>query len=400
MRRPLLFCVPLAAVALLGLVACDSSIQQGPDADTSQMRIGVPAIIASSRAVVIDNLRPDVRLDGTVITLQRIGESWTGSFRMQPEEVLTLSIDWFESFRGRELQLATYSETIGPFSSDQTINLNAIDYQSGQFDDDNDGLSNLEERNNDAYDPLNAAIPGGASVPDVSIPRIAPESAPSIDGRYDAIWDQAVFTDTARESLNIDNLMRGSDPLRGNDSTEYRWAALHDGTSLYLFVSLEDSAIGTPTSDSTTASSDDAVEIFLDGDNSALAAGYDGVNDYQIILPLYKLGFEDPWEDNNRSDVDGRVEIGSLSAALPSSLDFHACYCLGGKHTLEFKVALADVGISVGEMFGIEVQYDDDRDGGDRDAKWGWKHPSKSDGGADVDGTGTNPSLMGTAMLQ
>lgn len=390
----------LVGALMCGLSACDNTIQTHGNDEDSSLRIAVPTIIASSRAVVIDNLRLDVRIDGTAITLQRIGDNWTGSFRMQPDEVVGLTINWFETFRGRELQLATYAADIGPFATDQTISLGAVDYQSAAFDDDNDGLSNLEERRNDDYDPLNAAIPGGGSVPDVSIPRISTDAAPTIDGRYDAIWDQAVFTDTAAESLAINNLMRGSDPLRGNGNTEYSWAALHDGVSLYLFVSLEESAIATPTSDSTTAFADDAVEVFLDGDNSALAAGYDGVNDYQIILPMYKLGFENPWVDNNRSDVDGRVVIGNLSAALPPSLEFHTCYCDGGRHTLEFKVNLADVGITVGDMFGIEIQYDDDRDGGDRDTKWGWKHPAKADGGADVDGTASNPSLMGTARLQ
>ena len=40
------------------------------------------------------------------------------------------------------------------------------------------------------------------------------------------------------------------------------------------------------------------------------------------------------------------------------------------------EIALADLDIVVDRPFGFEVQIDQDLDGGERDARWGWAYPS------------------------
>ena len=59
----------------------------------------------------------------------------------------------------------------------------------------------------------------------------------------------------------------------------------------------------------------------------------------------------------------------------------------------EIQVNLASIGLWTEEKFGFDVQYNDDDDGGDRDAKWSWFAPSFQDS------SWRNPSLFGTAIL-
>jgi len=57
------------------------------------------------------------------------------------------------------------------------------------------------------------------------------------------------------------------------------------------------------------------------------------------------------------------------------------------------KIDLASAGITVGKPFGLDIQLNEDDNGGVADARFGWAEPS---GSAVAD---TNPSVFGTVLL-
>ena len=222
------------------------------------------------------------------------------------------------------------------------------------------------------------------------IPRIDPSESPLIDGEYDNVWDRAVFTDYNGEVLAIDNFIWGRDNSRADGATEFQWLALHDGTYLYLYVMGEQVENATLVADSDFVWNDDNIELFLDGDNSK-GSSYDGINDYQLFIPHLKL--KDPLEANNSNDTDSRRHVGSdpfRSDPWPTDIAFATCLCATDRHAWEIRVGLEQIDITVGQPFGIDLQYSDDHDGGRRNAKWGWKlvNPDM------IDDAWNNPSVL------
>ncbi len=58
------------------------------------------------------------------------------------------------------------------------------------------------------------------------------------------------------------------------------------------------------------------------------------------------------------------------------------------------KLDLQRAGISIGESFGLDIQLNNDVDGGERDAKWAWANDTGQDD------TWRFPIRMGTARLE
>ena len=111
--------------------------------------------------------------------------------------------------------------------------------------------------------------------------------------------------------------------------------------------------------------------------------------------------------DNSSDASDPRIEAGFGSAPLPEGIDFAAAAGAGPlslrnsslrQDVYELRIPLASINAVPQREFGFEVQINDDDDGGERDAKWGWIHPSR--GTSDLDFTWQNPSYMGTVILE
>lgn len=354
-----------------------------------------PPPLLQSRMINRQALSPVVTMNGTNIPMtgRDNGAVFSGNARIAEGSAVQVVITWTERVGIEDVRLLQVRRDFAAINRNEDIVISDDEYDGSAFDDDEDGISNINERlegtrHNDASDP-------GTSRPQVFIPYIQAESAPTIDGEYDTIWNNSQFRDRDRNTLSIDNLMvdqrTGDGGVRGDGNAEFQWSAMHDGEYLYIFAFGELADRRTPFNDSTTIWHDDNLDLFIDGDNSKLSA-YDGVNDYHMLMPILKSN-----GDPNRSgDVDTRFEFGSNSIQSLDGLDFAACQC-DDRDTMEIRVRLADVGIDIGHPFGIELQYGDDIDGGDRDAKWGWRHPSRIT--VDVDNTWRDPSFMGTAQL-
>lgn len=382
------------AFVLLGSACSESTQPTMPSITQDQpgsITLSVPAQVASARAINLDALFADVVItDGSGTSQQQFNQSTPISLPIdvQPGDMLSITVNWFErQTDSTPLALATWTLN-QQITGDTNITVESADFitTGPAFDFDGDTYSNLEELRADS-DPKVAGITP-ENRPDVTIRWVNPTEAPVIDGLYDSIWNDAQFTDANGEQLSIDNLMVNQGAVRTDGNTEFRWFAMHDDTHLYIFVLGETVSISTPIRDSTSVWQDDNLEIFIDGNNSKLDS-YDGVDDRHILIPL----LASPTDPSSNGTV---FVTGSNSAAIPD-FEFFTCLCSDGQHTWEVKLPLAELNINKDEPFGLDIQIDEDNDGGARDAKWAWFHPSRTT--VDVDNTFFNPSFMGTAVV-
>ena len=385
-----------AVVSILAIAACNpqGELETGHIAlAENNIGFGVPSVLKSVRAVNPVNLRSEVLVGGKSISMTRAGNDWQGSISLM-EGTHSLSISWFEDIGGGvEVKLAELNQDIVMEASNTTVTLTAEMYNTG-FDNDGDGFSNLDERRQNS-DPNDAGSPRTDGV-NVTVPFIATSDAPTIDGLYDAIWNNSQFNDVTGNQLSINNLLVGSDPARSDGNTEYQWAALHDEINLYIMVFFDNVETTTLFADSAEAFNDDNVTLYWDGSNNSKTVGssYDGVDDYIVRIPL----LVNATDVNTSTHPNSRLEIGAGSVAAPAGLEFAACRCINGRNLWEIKIPLATSGIQSRRALGFDVQIDDDIDGGTRDAKWAWFHPSRTD--ADVDDAEQTPSALGTMLLE
>ncbi|MFK7857710.1 MAG: sugar-binding protein [Granulosicoccus sp.] len=384
------FLSALASAFLLSLSACDDTTRTSPgNTDQGGISLPMPAGFIGLRAVIQSNVYAILSINGNEPQRFGPGDELAATFKVTRGATITGNLRWFESLPGvTELLLATYpiEETI---TDSVNISIDRLAYitEGTGLDLDNDGFSNLRERLADS-DPLNASETPN-NTPDVRISRITAAQRPIIDGFYDDGYrDGATFNDVNGEELDIDNLMIDLGARRADGDTEFRWFAMHDGTFLYIYVLGESNALATPVRDSTEFFQDDSIDIFIDGNNSK-GSFYDGVDDRHIIIPL----LTSPTDTTGPNTT--AITTGPNSASLPS-VTFSTCLC-DGQHTWEVRLPLEAFDISVDRLFGIEVQLNLDNNGGTRDAKWGWSHPSRVN--EDVDNTFVIPSFMGTAVL-
>jgi len=165
-------------------------------------------------------------------------------------------------------------------------------------------------------------------------------TAPVIDQGIESVWGIA-------PTRNISNVVLGSVPAGYGG----QWRALYDNTNLYLLVQVNDATKINDSGGSWWL--DDVVEIFIDGDNSKGSA-YDGVNDFQ-------LGFR--WND-------ATVHTGGNSVTRTTGISYQI-YATATGYNLEAAIPWATIGVTpaVGKPIGLDVQLDNDDNGGDRDGQ-------------------------------
>lgn len=165
-------------------------------------------------------------------------------------------------------------------------------------------------------------------------------TAPVIDQNIEAVWGIAPVK-------SISNVIIGAVPSGYGGS----WRALYDNTNLYILVQVNDA---TRVNDSGgNWWMDDVVEVFIDGDNSK-GATYDGVNDFQ-------LGFR--WNDNT-------VHTGGNSVNRTAGINY-SLYATATGYNLEAVIPWSTIGVTpaLGKPIGLDIQLDNDDNGGDRDAQ-------------------------------
>ncbi len=184
---------------------------------------------------------------------------------------------------------------------------------------------------------------------------------PSINGNVGIVWDQAV-------SYQVDEYIGGVVPA-SDLSAEF--GAIYNDDYLTLYVDVVDDVAQRDSG--SKPYDDDAIEIFLDPDDSR-GTTYDA-NDLQIVI--------------GRGDITYYAYRGGFSATV-TGLVFAQQENIGG-YSLELRIPWNSLGIQSAtgnQKIGIEIQVNDDDDGGIRDHKIAWKDAT--------DNAWNNPSLFGT----
>ena len=357
------------------------------------------SLVEAQVSVDVDGVNyPATRLPSSSDDLRWIGEVFVpqGSDAALTVKWVETGVDGLPAELDGVLLLATYEMLIPGIDEDKSISIDAGDYDvesteeapRPDLDIDGDGVGNLQERldDSDPNDPEDKP-------PEVIISFV--NNAPIIDGRYDSLWNTSQFEDQDDNELLIDKVQIDKSVIQpGEPDRRYRWAGMHDGQYLYLMVFAELSGAQTPFGDSLLAYDDDAIDIFLDGNNSK-GTSYDGVDDYHAIITL--LSEQGTGSANSTSTANTRFELGDRSAPIDvSAFEFTTCICraTGEQQIYEVKLDLQQAGIPIGESFGLDIQLNNDVNGGERDAKWAWHNNTGEDD------TWRFPIRMGTARLE
>ncbi|MDH7598525.1 MAG: sugar-binding protein [Sedimentisphaerales bacterium] len=186
-------------------------------------------------------------------------------------------------------------------------------------------------------------------------------TAPTIDGAIDEVWS-GVKVNTIQRSYyrNISGLIDFSASFR----------SVWDANALYLLVEVSDEDLR---SDSSQYWQDDCVEIFVDPDNSKSSTyGPDDLHFYFVWGQPGRIG-------EARQDRTSHVR--------------YAFAKTDKGYNLEVCLPWTTLGVrpTPGTSIGLEVQVNDDDDGGDRDHKVGWN--------ARQDNAWEDPSTFGNAYL-
>jgi len=194
-----------------------------------------------------------------------------------------------------------------------------------------------------------AVLFSGAAIAEVddSGRLIVPETsvAPIIDGELDDLWQSA-----SEESLLIVDIINATSAVPEDVSDlSGRFKVMYDDDNLYFFIEVQDSVLDYQFSDW----QGDSVEIFFDGDNSK-GSTYDGVNDNQIRI--------------NSDDV----ELGDIGSSLPVDGTVFMVLLTDVGYNIEAAFPLAVLQIAPENVFGFEVQLNDNDGGGGRETLIRW----------------------------
>jgi hypothetical protein len=186
--------------------------------------------------------------------------------------------------------------------------------------------------------------------------------APAIDGNVDEVWNTVA-------AQTIDHVAYAPASSQADLSADFK--TMYDKEALYFLVNVTDDQL---VSDSVESWLDDGVEIFIDADNSK--SNVYGDNDYQ---------FHFDWDSTAPT-------LGESHHNQTAGVQYAFARRDNG-YRLEVKLPWSTLGVTPapGKRIGLDVQVNDDDDGGDRDTKLMWH--------AQRDTAWQQPSVFGTGEL-
>jgi len=416
--------LPVAAASILSAVVSGGCTDDPFAADPGTrgemaaptFRIAPPALSGErltstdgdAKYLITDSADLSVTVDGTPVEFAAPGEDGRAiaEFRRPPGTRVNLRVSWDENIplgNGRTLvlPLATFERPL-TIERDMTIDIAPDDYSTdagadAERDADNDGDSNLLERLMN-FDPFNGSSCPESCDPDVDlyIKRVDREitDAIEIDGAYDDEWNDAEFF--GRDGrLRIENPGPSDEPGGGNGGPTrfsasggepFKFIAMHDGETLFLAVIGDsDASRNTPWGDSSNPENDDSITLFLDTSDPIDESG-----NVLLVIPLMGLNTGEADSSSSPTARPFSLGLGGDPFAVPEGLRYATCVCDGDRQYWEMSIPLANVGVSPGRPFGLEVRVNDDSDGGDTVSQWFWHAPVDEDGRA----------VLGTAVAR
>lgn len=171
---------PLHSLCLLALLLGSCSSEDGGgniEIQADQLSLGIPTRIRQVQALDIENVEAIATVDGQQYELTRNGEQFRTSIPVASNRNIGVSILFRERLdNGGILELANYASTLQIGTSNQTLQVFDNDFNDSPFDNDNDQISNLVERE-EGTDPFVFDIrPENRTITiDFSLPRIIDE---------------------------------------------------------------------------------------------------------------------------------------------------------------------------------------------------------------------------------
>jgi len=188
----------LIFVAGLSVVSCNDNPFKPIDESESNdsFIVTMPRGILETRAINQENLTVEVTVNGVALTPTQDDGTTTVAATIDQGEQLLIEVNWFEQFENRPLQLASLSEVFPVVRDGERIQLDADNYDTSQFDDDNDTESNLLERRN-GTDPFDSTSSTARGVEATTAPPKPTQFLAMIIGTTTANWDAFYPTATA-----------------------------------------------------------------------------------------------------------------------------------------------------------------------------------------------------------
>jgi hypothetical protein len=181
-----------------------------------------------------------------------------------------------------------------------------------------------------------------------------------------------IIIDGEKDAFYPDENILISKNIEGTFTHTASFSMLWNSDSLYCFVSINDSI---KRNDSDNTWNDDALELYLDADNSK-GTNYDGLNDFQYIFG-YNTGI---------------IETGGKSLDDKTGIRF-AQHDFTNGYNFEISIPWNTLNVmpQVDDYIGLDVHVLDDDTGDERDAVLSWND--------EQDIAWENPSVFGTVQL-
>ena len=370
----------LAILVTQVITGCDAI--ENPDAltssedtisTTSVSEISLPAILRTVSSVDPATFQLTTRVNGTATELRREEDDiWRGIVEVPRNQNSSVYLEWGVNYgTAGYLKLASRQQNV--FVSGEEGSVTFSGNYNTEYDLDIDFRSNLVELNQnrspvkhfDAYiQESGTSVPGGIEYPfssdcgrqiPIAVATELPDSEePGAPGQgLEAWWCARLkpsLTDADGNLVDIYNLE-------------------------FTVNVIDDIVLDNGTGENNTTHFDDSIEIFIDGDDNKGGA-YDGRNDFQFQFA--------PFGDGVFTRRRGPAVSDNVSASVS--------YFSGGYKLIAI-FPLDDVGICGGLPFGLNIEVNDDDDGGNRDAKYAWI------GTENIDNSWRNTRLFGTSQI-
>ena len=188
------------------------------------------------------------------------------------------------------------------------------------------------------------------------------ERPPAIDGKIDELWEDVPSHRIQHHAYS---------PTASDDDLTAEFRTMYDDNALYVLVDVTDDEL---VNDSAEFWLDDTVEIYLDADNSKDPTY--GQNDYQ-----YWFAWDSASPEMGETRHQKTEEVAYAFARTED----------GYRVEIKFPWSTLGTAPDAGQRIGLDVQVNDDDDGGGRDTKYMWH--------ARDDVAWENPSVFGNAEL-
>ena len=347
------------AIALTTVLfaGCDAHEPLVPVNNGAVSEFPLPQVLRSVRGLSTDDLTLEVEVNSQFVNVPRTGvepDIWSTVVNVPANRSSIVTLDWSVPYVARnntwELTLAQQQKIVFVGAEPESVYFQLGSYHTDNYDLDEDGFSNLVELE-EGRSPVDRV---DGYINDTGMYPTGESHLPSTEcGTRFPIATQVAFSAAEPGAVTDVDL-------------ESWWCARYAGAefdalgsevspeAIEIIVNVIDDVSPLVDSAASRRYDDDSVEIFIDGNNSK-GSNYDGWDDYQFIF----------LSDGNN---DAPLEKGrSTPAGLESSVMVTA-----NGYQLTVLLPRKEVGIQHGQPFGINVEVNDDDDGGGRDAKLAW----------------------------